>query len=274
MGTDKIAEYSEAILDWAVVFIPRIIVALLVLWIGLKIIQRLSKLIRNGIGKSGVDIEVVGFLGSIIDLILKFVVVLIAAGIIGFEVSSLIGILAAAGFAIGLALQGFLGNFASGITIVFFKPYKVGDWVEVSDKFGRVKSIQIFNTIIETPGSKTLIIPNGQVTDNIITNYSTLGKIKLELEILIGYEESFPKIQKIISEALKDYEKIIDPKSTQVGLESYDTHNIVVSVRPFINPDDYWEATFDINAIIKSAFNQHGIKMAYSEGVELGPIGA
>ncbi|MBT8218946.1 MAG: mechanosensitive ion channel family protein [Bacteroidia bacterium] len=274
MNTDKIAEYSEAILEWTIAFIPKIILALLILWIGLKIVQRLSKAIRAGITKSGIDKEMVGFLSSIIDLVLKFIVILIAAGIIGFEVSSLLGVLAAAGFAIGLALQGFLGNFASGITIVFFKPYKVGDWVEVSEKFGRVTSIQIFNTIIETPGSKTLIIPNGKVTDNIITNFSTIGRIRLELEIPIGYEESFPKIKKIILDALGDYDKILEPSKTQVGLVSYDSHNIVVSVRPYIQPDDYWEATFSIHEQIKTAFNQHGIKMAYSEGVELGPIGA
>ena len=111
-------------------------------------------------------------------------------------------VLAAAGFAIGLALQGFLGNFASGLTIIFFKPYKVGDWVQISDMFGKVKAIQIFNTTLITPGDKTLIIPNGQVTDNIITNMSTEGKIRIELTVTMPYEESFPKVQEVIKNAL------------------------------------------------------------------------
>ena len=274
MNSDKISQYSEAILDWAVAFVPRLLIAILVLWIGLKIIKRLLVWIHAGISKTGVDEEVVGFLKSILDLVFKFIIILIAAGIVGFEVSSLLGVLAAAGFAIGLALQGFLGNFASGMTIIFFKPYRVGDWVEVCDKFGRVKSIKIFNTIIETPGSKTLVIPNGQVTDNIITNFSTLGKIKLEIELLIGYGDDFSRIKSIIKDAIKNCQYVLDPDKTQIGIETFDTHNIQVSVRPFILPDHFWEATFNINELIKHAFNQNGIKMTYSEGIEQGPIGA
>ena len=102
--------------------------------------------------KANITSEVKSFLNSIIDIVLKAIVILLAAATIGFEISSLIGIFAAVAFAVGMALQGFLGNFAAGITIVFFKPYKVGDWVEISEKFGKVESIQIFNTIIITPG--------------------------------------------------------------------------------------------------------------------------
>ncbi|MEM1122123.1 MAG: mechanosensitive ion channel family protein, partial [Bacteroidota bacterium] len=191
----------------------------------------------------------------------------------GFDASSLVAVLAAAGFAVGLALQGFLGNFASGITIVFFKPYKVGDWVSVADQFGKVESIQIFNTILITPGKKTLIIPNGQVTDNVITNFSTRGHIRLELTVTMPYAESFPKVRQTILTALKDVPNIINNPEPEIGIESYDSHNIIIAVRPFINPDDYWDATFDTHAHIKKAFNAAGIQVAYSEGVELGPIG-
>jgi small conductance mechanosensitive channel len=204
---------------------------------------------------------------------MKFVVILFAAGFIGFEVSSLLGVLAAAGFAIGLALQGFLGNFASGITIVFFKPYGVGDWVEVADKFGKVDSIQIFNTTITTPGGKTLIIPNGQVTDGVITNFSTKGQIKLELNVTIPYEESFPKVKPIILDALSTVSEVLSDPAPDVGIESYDSHNVVLAVRPSIHPDDFWQGTFACYEAIKKAFNANGIKVAYSEGVELGPIG-
>jgi len=212
-------------------------------------------------------------LGSIVTVILKFIVIIAAAGTLGFQVSSLLSLVAASMVAIGLALQGFLGNFASGITIVFLKPYKVGDWVEVAEKFGRVKSIQIFNTIVETPGSKTLVIPNGQVTDNIITNFSTIGKVRLELEILAGYEDNFPKLKKIILDCLKDYGLLLKDEDIVVGLHSYDTHNVVVAVRPYVSPDDYWDAVYGCHERIKAAFSENGIKMAYSEGVDLGPIG-
>jgi len=200
-------------------------------------------------------------------------VILIAAGIIGVQLSSLLGLLAAVGFAVGLALQGFLGNFASGLTIIFLKPYKVGDWVQVADSFGRVKSIEIFNTTMVTPGDKTLIIPNGKITDDIITNFSTRGKIRLELQVTMPYEESFPRVEEIIRTSLKDIDGILDDPVPMIGIESYDSHNIVVAVRPYIVPDEFWNARFSVYAAIKEAFNDNDVKVAYSEGVELGPIG-
>lgn len=270
---DKLAEYSELILDWAVVFVPKLLIAIVILWIGMKIVNKLSQLVQTAIAKSGVEPEIAGFLGSIVTIIMKFIVIMAAAGTLGFEVSSLLSLVAASMVAIGLALQGFLGNFASGITIVFLKPYKVGDWVEVADKFGRVKNIQIFNTIVETPGSKTLVIPNGQVTDNIITNFSTIGKVRLELEILAGYEDNYPQLKQIILDALKGYDLLLKDEHIVVGLQSYDTHNIVLAVRPYVIPDDYWDAVYGCHERIKAAFNKNGIQMAYSEGVDRGPIG-
>jgi len=137
----------------------------------------------------------------------------------------------------------------------------------------KVKSIEIFNTTLETPNDKTLVIPNGQVTDNIITNYSTKWNIRLELQVSMPYEESFPKVQKVIQWALKESKFILKTPKAQIGIESYDSHNLIVAVRPYIQPDDYWDATFEVYAKIKEAFSDNNIKVAYSEGVELGKIG-
>lgn len=268
-----IAGYVSQVTDLAIELAPKILLAVLVAFIGFRIVKRLQVLLVRWIERAISDPEISGFLVSIIDILLKITVLLIAASIVGIEFSALFGLLAAAGFAVGMALQGFLGNFASGITIVFFKPYKVGDWVQVAESFGEVKSIQIFNTILRTPGDKTLVIPNGKVTDSIITNYSTVGKIRLELQVLMGYEESYPKVERVIKEALDSLDIILHDPKPQIGIESYDTHNIIVTVRPYIDPDNYWDATFQVNQAIKKAMSDHGIRMAYSEGVELGPIG-
>ena len=270
---DKYSEYIEWLIDWTVVFVPKLILAIFILIIGFWIVKRLDRLIGNALEKANIAPEISSFLGSLLDIAMKFVVILFAASIIGFDASSLVALLAAAGFAVGLALQGFLGNFASGITIVFFKPYKVGDWVEISDKFGKVESIKIFNTTITTPGQKILIIPNGQVTDNIITNFSTKDHIRLELEVTMPYAESFPKVKQIIMDSLKDFPQILEDPAPDVGIKSYDSHNIVIAVRPFIKPDDYWEVTFEAYRRIKKAFHEHGIKVSYSEGIEMGEIG-
>ena len=239
------------------------------MWVVKKILKTIAKVIE----KAGVGVEISGFLNPIISIILKVAVILAAMSVVGFQVSSLRD-LAAAAFAIGMALQGFMGNFASGITIVFFKPYKVGDWVEVADKFGKVKNIEIFFTTLETPGNKTLIIPNGKVTDDVVTNFTTLGNIRLELEVSMPYEESYPKVREIILKVLEDYDKVLKTPLPEVGIITYDSHYIVIGVRPFIVADHYWETTYEINQRIKNAFSANGIQMAYSEGVELGAIGA
>ena len=187
--------------------------------------------------------------------------------------TSLVALLAAAGFAVGLALQGSLSNFAAGIMIMVFKPYKLDDWVEISEKFGKVESIQIFNTSIVTPGNKVIIIPNGKAMEGEITNFSSKGHIRLELQVSMPYEENFPKVKQIILDALKNVKGILQDPEPMVGIESYDSHNIILGIRPFIHPDNYWDVTFEAHQAIKAAFSHHGIKMAYSEGVELGPIG-
>jgi len=273
LSTDKLNQYLSQLMDWAVIFVPKLLLAALVLFIGFWIARRLGTFMKAAISKANVSSEVTTFLGSIIDIVLKLAVILVAASIVGFEVSSLLGLIAAVGFAVGMALQGFLGNFASGITIVFLKPYKVGDWVEIGEKFGRVEAIEIFNTTIITPNEKTLIIPNGKVTDDVITNFSTRGKMRLELHVTMPYEEDYSKVEGIIRDALKKVPGILDEPEPLIGIESYDSHNIILAARPYINPDDYWQVTYKAYAAIKKAYSMYGIKVAYSEGVELGPIG-
>jgi small conductance mechanosensitive channel len=273
METEKIEEYIGLITNWAITTVPKIILAIVVLYIGLFIAKKLGKAVGVILDKSNIEIELRDFLVSLINTLLKVAVFLIAASVAGIKLTALFALLAAAGFAVGMALQGFLGNFASGLTILFLKPYRVNDWVQVSDSFGKVQSIQLFNTTLITPSDKTLIIPNGQVTDNIITNLSTQGNIRLELTISMPYEESFPRVKKIINDAVVQSKYVIAGTETLVGIENYDSHNILLTVRPYIHPDDFWDAKFDVNERIKAAFSAHNVKAAYSEGVELGPIG-
>ena len=266
-------KYVSDAIDWAITFAPKLVLALAILAIGMWMAKKLSKVIRFSLSKANLGLEIEEFLSSLFDMGLKVIVVLAAVATVGVKVSALFGVLAAAGFAVGLALQGFLGNFASGLTLVFFKPYKVGDWVSIADTFGKVKSIQIFSTELITPGEKMVIIPNGQVTDNIIVNYSTRGKIRLELQITMPYSESFPRIKQIIKDALNDLDHILQDPEPKIGIEAYDSHNVVVGIKPFIYPDYYWDATFEVYEAIKKAFSVHNIQVAYSEGVELGRIG-
>jgi small conductance mechanosensitive channel len=164
--------------------------------IGFKIVNKLASIVGKALTKAGISENIQPFLTSILGISLKVLIIFSVAGIIGIETASFVAVLAAAGFAVGLALQGSLSNFAAGIIILIFKPYKVNDWIEVQDKFGKVEEIQIFNTTIVTPGRKTLIIPNGQVVESIVTNYSKKGHIRMELQVTMPYEESYPKVAK------------------------------------------------------------------------------
>lgn len=274
MNQDSIQKYLEMAQDAVVTYLPKVALGLLILWLGFKIIRRLTRITVKSLERVGISENLIPFIRSLMSITLKVLLLFVVAGILGVDLSAFIGILAAAGFAIGLALQGSLSNFAAGILILVFRPYRIDDWIEVDDKFGKVEEIQIFNTIIVTPGRKTLIIPNGQVVEGIVTNYSRKGCIRLELNVTMPYEESFPRVADILHKVLRTTPKVLDDPEPEVGIETYDSHSIILAVRPYVNPDDYWEVTFDVHRRIKEAFSENDIRVAYSEGVEIGPIGS
>jgi len=270
---DKINEYLQIAFDKVVFFLPKIVLAGVILWIGFKVVKKLVQLLGLALEKSGFSATLRPFISSTATVLLKGAVLFAIASIIGADLTGLFAILAAAGFAIGMALQGSLGNFASGILILSLKPYKIGDWIQLEDKFGRVEEIGIFSTDVLTPGNKILIVPNSMITDSVVTNFSEKGKIRLELLITMPYDESFPKVKKIITDALLALPKVLKDPIPDIGIQTFDSHNITLLVRPYVVPDDYWSVIFEANKAMKAAFNSNDIKVAYSEGVEMGAIG-
>ncbi len=270
---DKITEYLEIAQEKIIFFAPKILLAVAILWIGFKVIKKLIKLFELALEKGGMSANIRPFLMSIVSVSLKVLLLIIVAGIVGIELTIFATIIAASVFAIGMSLQGSLGNFASGLIVLSLKPYKVGDWIQIEDKFGKVEEIGVFNTIIISPGNKTLIIPNSKITDDVVTNYSEKGMIRLEIAVTMPYEESFPKIKNIIRESLSTISLILDDPKPEIGIENFDSHNVQIAVRPYTKPDDYWEVIFAAHQNIKKAFSENNIKVAYSEGVEFGTIG-
>lgn len=262
-------------INWAaaVPIVSRMFLAALVLMVGFWIIKRIMRLVATAISKSNLGEEITPFLISLVDVALKFLIIFIVAGIVGVETASFIAVLGALVFAVGMALQGSLGNFAAGLIILLFKPYRIGDWIEVDEKFGKVEQIQIFNTLLLTHSNQTLVIPNGKIIEDVVTNYSTKGYVRVDLQVAMPYAESFPKVKKIIEEVLHEMPNVLNEPAPEVGIIDYDTHYIVVGVRPFAKPDDYQNVLYEANYGVKHAFHKNGIQMAYSEGVELGPIG-
>jgi len=271
--TSKIKEYGELALDNVIHFAPKILLAAIILWIGFKLVSKVGKLTSKALEKIQISDTMRPFIISLVETVLKIALLLISVSILGAKLSGLITVVAAMGFAVGIALQGSLGNFASGILILFLKPYEVEDWIQIDDKFGQVDEIGIFSTTLVTPGSKTLIVPNSKITDDVVTNFSKKGIVRLELNTHIPYSEDFPKVKQLILQELSKLPNVLNEPKTEIGIENFDSHNIVLSIRPFVLPNNYWEATFDTHQAIKRVFHENGIKVAYSEGVELGPIG-
>jgi small conductance mechanosensitive channel len=256
---------------WA--YAPKIVLAILILIIGFWVIRRIINLIEKALDRSGVGPEIKPFLGSLISVGLKVLLIFSVAGILGIETTSFVAVLAALGFAVGMALQGSLSNFAAGVMILIFRPYKVHDLVTIEGESGHVKAIQIFNTIIITLDNRTIIIPNSTAIGGIITNLSAQQTLRLDLKVTMPYAEDFPKVQTIILEAIKSTPKVLETPEPFVGIETFDSHSIVLTVRPYANTEDYWDVYFEANKNIKQALSNHNIQVAYSEGVELGPIG-
>lgn len=270
---EKFSEYYQIAIDKIIFYLPKIVLAALIFWIGFKIINKLVSWLDKTFTKAGFSDDIRPFLISMLDIIMKFAVLMVIATILGADLTGLVAILAAVGFAIGMALQGSLGNFASGILILTLKPYKVGDYVNIDERFGIVEEIGIFATKVVTPGLKTLIIPNSKVTDDTVTNYSEKGVVRLELEVTMPYDEDFEKIKTTIRKALADIPKILKEPGTDIGIIAFDSHAIKIGILPYVLPDDFWEVTYASYQNIKHAFGEQGVKVAYSEGVEMGAIG-
>ena len=269
----QLLEYWNIAIDKVVFFAPRLIGAALILWIGFKVIKKVIQFVDGVLKRMNISDTMRPFLLSILSVIFKVAILFTVVSILGADLSGLVAILAAVSFAIGMSLQGSLGNFASGILILFLKPYQVNDWIQIDDKFGKVEEIGIFSTVVLTPGNKTLIIPNSKITDDVVTNYSKKGVVRLEIAVTMPYAEDFPRVKQIIEKAIAPIDKILKDPVPEIGINNFDSHNVEITVRPYVIPDDFWEVTFETHKRIKTAFSENQIKVAYSEGVELGSIG-
>ena len=260
-------------IDKIVSYGVKIVVAGLILWIGMKIVKRLHKAIEKVMVKAAISDNIRPFLLNIVDVSLKSIVIFIALNVLGADLSGLVALVAAIGFAVGMSLQGSLGNFASGLLILTLKPYKAGDWIQLGDKFGRVEEIMIFNTKVVTPGKKVLIVPNSKITDDIVTNYSEKGVIRLEIDIHIPYEENWDEVKKILLDAIYKVPKVLKEPPVEIGIADFDSHSLLIMVRPYVKPDDFWEVTFTAHEVLKEALYKNGVKVPYSEGIEYGKFG-
>ena len=252
----------NALWDTVLAWSPKIVGGILALIIGFWIVGVVTRIVQKSLKNSGVDKDLVPFLSSLVSVLLKILVVITAAGVVGIEITAFAALIAGAGLAIGAAMSGTLGHFAAGVMILIFKPYKVGDLVDIQNVVGHVDEIQVFNTIITTLDNKKVIIPNGIATSGIMTNLTAKGKLRVDLNVAMPYEEDFDKVQNIIKEALDNVSEKL-PDTPTIEIEKFDENNILLAVRPYATDETYWDVYFNSYKEIKKAFGKAGIAVAY-----------
>ncbi len=244
---------------WAWEFAPKVAIAIVTLIIGLWLIKRLSSLIMKAMIKRDINISLQLFLRSLVSVGLKVILFVNVAGILGFQSSSLVAILGAAGLAIGLALQGSLSNFAGGVLILIFKPFKVGDIIEAQGVRGEVTEIQIFNTILLMPDLQTVILPNGVLSNGTIINFSKNGVVRVDLNLKISGVHNFEEVKTNTLQVLKTNSDILQTPAPDVFILSFIEGGYHVVVRPYTTPDKYWKVIDETNLLLLEMVQKLGI---------------
>lgn len=238
-------------------------IAIAIIFIG----KWVAKLVRKGIEKmltlKKVDKAVIAFIASIVYGGVFFVAIIAAISHLGFNTSSLVAIVGAAGLAVGLALQGSLSNFASGVLLIMLKPFKSGDFIDVAGIAGIVEEINIFATKLRTGDNKAVIIPNGKITSSTITNFSTKPTRRLDLVIGVSYDADLAKAKAILTKLTNEHELVLKDQEIVIGVQELAESSIKFVVRPWVNSDDYWPLHRDLLEKIKGAFDNAGIEIPY-----------
>ncbi len=262
MNTDEILKQLTEI---AIEYGPKLIGAILVWFIGLWIIKFLIKGFDKLLNKRKIDASLKPFLHSLISTIFKTLLVISVLGMLGIEMTSFIAILGAAGLAVGMALSGTLQNFAGGVMILIFKPFKVGDYIDAQGYSGTVKEIQIFNTILKTPDNKTIYIPNGGLSTSSLTNYSNEPQRRIDWTFGIGYGDSIDKAKQTLMELINTDERILKTPEPFVAVSELADSSVNFAVRVWVKGEDYWSVFFDMNEKVYNKFNEVGLNIPYPQ---------
>lgn len=267
---DTITEKAGALLNWltehGVDYGMRLLGAIVVLIIGLWVIKFIVRKTGVIIEKSEITPALKTFIKSMLSVVLKIILFISILGMIGIEMTTFIAMLTAASLAVAMAFNGTLSNFAGGVMILFFKPFKIGDFIEAQGYMGTVKEIQIFVTILTTPDNKTIIIPNGPLSNGSLTNFSTQDVRRVDWSFGIGYGDDYDKAKEMIMGFIKEDNRILnDPAEPFIVLGQLADSSVNITVRVWVNPADYWGVYFDMNEKFYKNAGKHNINIPYPQ---------
>lgn len=262
---EDLNSYTDNAIQFIIDYGPRVLGALLVLILGLWLISWITKIVKRGFRKGKVDESLIPFLASLVNWTLKALLLISVASMVGIATTSFIAVLGAAGLAIGLALQGTLGNFAGGVMILLFKPYKVGDLIEAQGYLGVVEEIQIFVTKLRSPQNELIIIPNGAISNGSLQNYSETDARRVDCTIGISYDSDIKKAREVLLEVVTSHPKVLKDPAPTIAVGELADSSVNLLVRPHCAPGDYWEVYFHVYEEGKIALDKAGITIPFPQ---------
>lgn len=251
--------------QYVVPFAIKLLVAVIVFFVGRWVITLLKKLIKSILDRHNVEISLSLFLNNLFSILLNFILIIAIISILGIDTSSLVALLASAGLAVGMALSGTLQNFAGGVMIMIFKPFRVGDFIEAQGQTGTIKEIQIFNTIMLTLDNKTIYIPNGGLATGIMTNYSKQGTRRVDWTFSIAYGDDYDKAKQLILRLCAEDQRIMNDPAVFVELTKLNESSVDIVVRAWVKSEDYWGVYFSMNEKIYKSFPKEGLNIPFPQ---------
>ena len=257
--------YWEATQDVVANYGLKVLAAIAILIIGKVVIGMITGIIRRALKKTDFDAALSTFLLSLTKIALLTLLFIIILGTLGIQTASFVAVLATAGFAVGFALQGSLSNFASGVMLIIFRPFKAGDYVEAGGTAGVVLDVGIFVTRFKTPDNKLILVPNGQITGGTITNYSAHDTRRVDMVFGIGYGDDIKKAKETLLEIVQSDSRVLKDPAPQVALSELGDSSVNFVVRPWVNTADYWDVFFDTHENVKKVFDERGISIPFPQ---------
>lgn len=262
---DKLSLLMDKLVDFSIHAGEKIVVAIIVFIVGKLVIKLINKLLRRILSRKEVDEGVKTFLYSLTNILLTILLVVSVIGALGVNTASFAALLASAGVAIGMALSGNLQNFAGGLIILIFKPYKVGDFIEVQNVSGTVNAIQILNTVIITTDNKVIYVPNGSLSSGTIINYSRMELRRVDFVFGVDYGTDFSYVKTVVEELISEDGRILDTPAPLIALNELADSSVNVAVKVWVKNADYWGVYYDMNKNVYARFNEKGISFPFPQ---------
>jgi small conductance mechanosensitive channel len=265
MNTEQLQALTAKVQEWITLYGLKIIAAIIILIVGRWLAKAVRGILRRSLIKRQVDDTIISFICDITYVGLLVFVVIAALSNLGIQTATFVAVVGAAGLAIGLALQGSLANFAAGFLRLVFKPFKAGDFVDAGGTMGMVEEVQIFTTHLKTPDNKKVIVPNGKIMSDNITNFSAKETRRVDLVVGVGYDADLKKARAVMEEILKSDDRVLDDPGTTIGVSELADSSVNFVVRPWVKTADYWSVLFDFTEKVKERFDQEGISIPFPQ---------